>query len=292
MDTGTTSGPAELATVQQAIAALEGQRSLLGDRVVETALAPLMDKRDRLLAAAVGEQRKLVTVLFADLVDSTPLAQRLDPEDLQRVMGEYFAALRSAVEAEGGVVEKFIGDAVMAAFGLHRAQEDDAARAVRAALAMRSAVDRLSGAVEAAHGLGLRMRIGIDTGEVVVTGPAERATGARRSLALTKEIDDTEGVVAALHSLGDDGPVAPGAVEPRRVLADVHRVVAVAGDGRAADVARRAGAYVDQRAQRIRDAGLRRFPRHDGQSEADEDRSVRRRVRRFARGGAVRRPVS
>ena len=93
------SEPAELAALEQAIAALEGQRAVLGDAVVSTALAPLIAKRDRLRAASVGEQRKLVTVLFADLVDSTPLARRLDPEDLQQVMSRYFAAVRTAVEA-------------------------------------------------------------------------------------------------------------------------------------------------------------------------------------------------
>ena len=77
--------------------------------MVDTALQPLVDKRDRLLAESVGDQRKVVTVLFADLVDSTPLARRLDPEDLQQVMSRYFAALRTAIQAEGGVVEKFIG---------------------------------------------------------------------------------------------------------------------------------------------------------------------------------------
>ena len=145
--------------------------------MVDTALQPLVDKRDRLLAESVGEQRKVVTVLFADLVDSTPLARRLDPEDLQQVMSRYFAALRTAIQAEGGVVEKFIGDAVMAVFGLYRSREDDAVRAVRSAMAMLAAVDRLSVEVEAAHGLRLRMRVGIDTGEVVVTGMAGRTAG-------------------------------------------------------------------------------------------------------------------
>jgi class 3 adenylate cyclase/tetratricopeptide (TPR) repeat protein len=145
--------------------------------VVDTALQPLVDKRDRLLAQSVGEQRKVVTVLFADLVDSTPLARRLDPEDLQQVMSRYFSALRTAVQAEGGVVEKFIGDAVMAVFGLYRSREDDAVRAVRSALAMLDAVEKLSVEVEAAHGLRLRMRVGIDTGEVVVTGMAGQTAG-------------------------------------------------------------------------------------------------------------------
>ncbi len=150
---------------------------MLGDQVVDTALQPLVDKRDRLLAQSVGEQRKVVTVLFADLVDSTALAGRLDPEDLQQVMSRYFTTLRTAVQAEGGVVEKFIGDAVMAVFGLYRSREDDAVRAVRSGLAMLDAVEKLSVEVEAAHGLRLRMRVGIDTGEVVVTGMAGQTAG-------------------------------------------------------------------------------------------------------------------
>jgi class 3 adenylate cyclase/tetratricopeptide (TPR) repeat protein len=150
---------------------------VLGDQVVDTALQPLIDKRDRLLAESIGEQRKVVTVLFADLVDSTNLARRLDPEDLQQVMSRYFTVLRTAIQAEGGVVEKFIGDAVMAVFGLLRSREDDAVRAVRSGLAMLDAVEKLSVEVEAAHGLRLRMRVGMDTGEVLVTGMAGRTAG-------------------------------------------------------------------------------------------------------------------
>src|SRR5215217_8061414 len=145
----------ELTALEQAIAALEGQRQILGDQVVETALAPLVEKRDRLLAASVGEQLKLVTVLFADLVDSTPLAQRLDAESLQQVMSLYFATVRSVVEAEGGVVEKFIGDAAMAVFGLYRAREDDATRAVRAALAVLTGLEELNVELQATHGVTL-----------------------------------------------------------------------------------------------------------------------------------------
>ena len=172
-----TAAPDELRSLEQAIAALEAQRGLLGDAVVDTALQPLAEKRDRMLAASVGEQRKQVTVLFADMVDSTQAAAQLDPEDQQQVMSRYFAALRAAVEAEGGVVEKFIGDAVMAVFGLYRAREDDGARAVRAALAMLRALERLSAQVEESLGVRLRMRIGIDTGQVLVTGLAEGTGG-------------------------------------------------------------------------------------------------------------------
>src|SRR5262245_29952305 len=84
-----------------------------------------------------GTERRLVTVLFADITGSTPLGEELDPEDLKDVLSAYADAMREEIEAEGGTVEKFVGDAVMAAFGVPVAHEDDAARAVRAALRMR-----------------------------------------------------------------------------------------------------------------------------------------------------------
>ena len=118
--------------------------------------------------------RKTVSVLFCDLADSTALGEQLDPEPLREVMGSWYEAMREAVERHGGTVEKFVGDAVMAVFGLPRAHEDDALRAVRAALDMHEAVERLNVSL-AERGLpGLRIRIGINTGEVV-TG-AEVAT--------------------------------------------------------------------------------------------------------------------
>jgi len=109
--------------------------------------------------------RKTVSVLFCDLTDSTMLGERLDPEPLRELLGRWYEEMRIAVERHGGTVEKFVGDAVMAVFGLPRAHEDDALRAVRAALDMQRAVE-------------LRIRIGINTG-VVVTGDeaATLATG-------------------------------------------------------------------------------------------------------------------
>ena len=169
--------PDEVRSLDEAIAALEGQRRALGDRVVDTALAPLTAQRDRLVASATGEQRKQVTVLFADLVDSTRVTRRLDPEDMQQLLSRYFAAARAAVEAEGGVVEKYIGDAVMAVFGLHRSREDDAARAVRAALTLRQTMLQQDAQAQAAYGARLPVRIGIDTGEVVVTAMAGGGSG-------------------------------------------------------------------------------------------------------------------
>ncbi|MET0830987.1 MAG: adenylate/guanylate cyclase domain-containing protein [Acidimicrobiia bacterium] len=167
----------ELTAIEQAIAALEEQRAALGDAVADTALQPLLDKRHRLLAAPSGEQRKLVTVLFADVVDFTVLSGQLDPEDMREIMSEYFAAWRSAIEDEGGAVEKFIGDAVVAVFGLNRAHEDDPHRAVRAALALGRSLEDLNRRLDRRYGIELSMRVGIDTGEVVISTLGERGDG-------------------------------------------------------------------------------------------------------------------
>src|SRR5262245_43973453 len=109
------------------------------------------------------EQRKVVTVLFCDLVGSTALGESTDPEALRARMRRYFEDLRAIVERHGGSVEKFVGDAVMAVFGIPTAHEDDALRAVRAASEM--------GDASAEHAL--EARIGINTGEVVVGGEGE-----------------------------------------------------------------------------------------------------------------------
>src|SRR2546425_4337767 len=94
----------------------------------------------RAAVTALREERKTVTVFFCDLVDSTSLGERLEPETLRRVLGRYFEAVRSVVEGHGGSVEKFIGDAVMALFGVPVLHEDDALRAVRAAAEVREAL--------------------------------------------------------------------------------------------------------------------------------------------------------
>jgi class 3 adenylate cyclase/tetratricopeptide (TPR) repeat protein len=111
--------------------------------------------------------RKTVSILFCDLADSTALGERLDPEPLRELMSSWYESMRAAVEHHGGTVEKFVGDAVMAVFGLPRAHEDDALRAVRAALDMQAAVERLNGTFAERAVPELRIRIGINTGEVV-----------------------------------------------------------------------------------------------------------------------------
>src|SRR4051794_22993906 len=90
------------------------------------------------------EARKAVTVVFCDVTGSTSLGEALDPETLRRIMMRYFDSMRTALERHGGLVEKFVGDAVMAVFGIPHVHEDDALRAVRAAVDMRSAIRALT----------------------------------------------------------------------------------------------------------------------------------------------------
>jgi class 3 adenylate cyclase/tetratricopeptide (TPR) repeat protein len=134
-----------------------GQENPEGFRLCGMCGAPLAEA-----AAPAREERKVVSVLFTDLVGSTAMAERLDPEDVRAVLAPYYARLRSEIERHGGTVEKFIGDAVMAVFGAPLAHEDDAERAVRAALAIRDAV---AGELE--------IRTAVNTGEALV------ALGAR-----------------------------------------------------------------------------------------------------------------
>src|SRR6187431_2455849 len=114
-------------------------------------------------------ERRLVTMLFADITGSTPLGEALDPEDLTEVLGAYATAMREEIEAEGGTVEKFIGDAVMAAFGVPAAHEDDPARALRASERMLTRLRAVNDGLRTADGVELQIRIGINTGEVLAT---------------------------------------------------------------------------------------------------------------------------
>lgn len=117
------------------------------------------------------EVRKTVTALFADVVASTELGERLDAETLRDVITRYFAEMADVIEAHGGTVEKFVGDAVMAVFGVPAAHEDDALRAVRAAMAMQARMRELNREVFDERGARLLVRIGINTGEVIAGDP-------------------------------------------------------------------------------------------------------------------------
>ena len=135
-------------------------------------------------ARAPQETRKVVTIVFSDLKGSTSLGEALDSEALREVMTRYFDAMSDELERHGGVIEKFIGDAVMAVFGLPRLHEDDALRAVRAAAGMQAALEALNGELQRVYGVQLANRTGVNTGEVVAgdpaVGPAPRHRGRRQ----------------------------------------------------------------------------------------------------------------
>jgi class 3 adenylate cyclase len=125
-------------------------------------------------APSLPEERKIVTVLFVDLVGFTARAERLDPEDVRAIQTPYFARVRSAIESFGGTVEKYIGDAVMAVFGAPVAHGDDPERAVRAAMAVLEGVQELNAAES---DLDLQVRIAVNTGEPLVSLGANAAQG-------------------------------------------------------------------------------------------------------------------
>ncbi|MGW2087464.1 adenylate/guanylate cyclase domain-containing protein, partial [Streptomyces sp. NPDC001880] len=122
--------------------------------------------------AAPEDERKLVTAVFCDLVGSTALSGLLDPETLRTVTLRYFAVMSERIEAHGGTPEKFIGDAVMAVFGVPVMREDDARRALAAALGMREALAELNTDLQATLGIRLDIRIGVNTGQVVASSDA------------------------------------------------------------------------------------------------------------------------
>src|SRR5688500_7775917 len=131
-------------------------------------------------ASAASQALKTVTVVFTDMVDSTALGERLDPESLHTVMREYFDAIRGVIERYGGTVEKFIGDAIVAVFGVPALHEDDALRAARAAFEMVESLARLNEDLACEYGVRIATRTGVNTREVIVGGAAteqKRATG-------------------------------------------------------------------------------------------------------------------
>jgi class 3 adenylate cyclase len=183
------------------------------------------------------EQRKVVTVLFCDLVGSTALGESTDPEALRARMRRYFEDLRTILERHGGSVEKFVGDAVMAVFGIPTSHEDDALRAVRAASEMREAI----------VGHGLEARIGVNSGEVVVGGEGETlVTGDAVNVAARFEQAARPGEIligAQTRLLVRDAvrvePVEPLALKGKSQPVDAFRLLEVIGD--AAPLARHLG---------------------------------------------------
>jgi len=177
-----------------------------------------------LAAAPAREQRKVVTVLFCDVTGSTALGESLDPEALRAVMARYFETAREAIERHGGTVEKFIGDAVMAVFGVPTIREDDALRAVRAAAELRDAVE-------------IDVRIGVNTGEVVtgsgdslVTGDAVNVAARLEQAAAPGEVLIGHGTYRLVRDAVEAELLPPLAAKGKSQPLTAHRLVAVTGN--------------------------------------------------------------
>jgi class 3 adenylate cyclase/tetratricopeptide (TPR) repeat protein len=177
-------------------------------------------------AAPAREQRKVVTVLFCDVTGSTEIGEALDPEALRALLARYFERMKGIVESHGGTVEKFIGDAVMAVFGVPVVHEDDALRAARAAVEMRDAF----------AGLGLRGRIGVMTGEVVAgteerlaTGDAVNVAARLQQAAAPNEVLIGAETLALLRDAAAVEPLAPLSVKGKARPVAVSRLLSVHG---------------------------------------------------------------
>ena len=194
------------------------------------------------LAAGTGEleARKVVTVFFADVAGSTALGERLDPELMRRVMWRYFETVQSVLERHGGMVEKFIGDAVMAVFGVPAVREDDALRAVRAAADVGDALRELNVELQRDHGVEIATRTGINTGEVIVGGGApdqKLATGDAVNVAARLEQAARPGEVllgeetyAAVADAVHGEPVPPVDAKGKSRPLPAYRLVALRPD--------------------------------------------------------------
>ena len=166
-----------------------------------------------------NEARKTVTVVFTDVTGSTSLGEELDPEALRGVMGRYFETAQAVLERHGGTVEKFIGDAVMAVFGIPTMHEDDALRAVRAAAELRERLEGLNEELEQERGVRIALRTGVNTGEVVVGDP-----GAQQFYAT----GDAVNVAARLEQAAAPGEILIGD-STRRLVRDAVELEPVDG---------------------------------------------------------------
>jgi class 3 adenylate cyclase len=186
------------AVLDQAIAALESQRAILGDAVVNASLAAIRAQIAALTTPRPEQQRKLVTILFADVSGFTALSETLDAEDVTTVMNALWERLDAAVLMHGGRIDKHIGDALMALWGADAAREDNPEQAVRAALAMQQALADF----RATQGIALAMRIGVNTGPVLLgaVGTTQEFTAMGDAVNLASRLEHAAPVDGVLIS--------------------------------------------------------------------------------------------
>ena len=205
--------------------------------------------------------RKTVTLVFCDVADSTPLGEQLDPEALRGVWSRYHETARIVLERHGGTIEKFVGDAVLAVFGIPVVHEDDALRAVRAAVELRGELERLNDDLERAFGVRIGVRTGVHTGEVFAGDPAQGdpfATGDAVVVAQRLEAAATPGEIlvgATTFRLVRDAvtaePVPALGLKGKSAPVDAWRLLEVEPD--VAGVARRMDSpFVGRAAERAR----------------------------------------
>ena len=183
------------------------------------------------------EARKTVTVLFCDVAGSTSLGERLDPESLRHAIERYFDRMQAVLESHGGTVEKFIGDAIMAVFGVPRLHEDDAVRAVRAAIEMRESLADLNRQLEEELGVSIEVRTGVNTGEVMagdraagqrlVTGDAVNTAARLEQAAGTGEIFIGERTFDLVRDAVEAEPVDPLALKGKAEAVGAYRLLSV-----------------------------------------------------------------
>jgi len=195
----------EIEKLRTAMAALEAQRQVLGDAVVEAALAPVRARISQLEGeGASGGSRRHVTVLLADLAGFTALGERMDPEVLADLMGEIWDALDSVISGHGGEIEKHMGDAVLSVWGRSAASESDTRQAVLAGLAMQAKLADMGGRLVSTPGFpsdaSLKMRIAVHVGPVFVGGASEGDPGRTST-------GDTVNIVSRMEKLAPPGGV-------------------------------------------------------------------------------------
>jgi class 3 adenylate cyclase/tetratricopeptide (TPR) repeat protein len=189
---------------------------------------------------AEAERRKVVTVVFADVVGSTALGERVDPETLRWAMQRWFGRMAEAIERHGGTVENYVGDAVMAVFGIPVAHEDDALRAVRAAADMREQVAVLRGELVRERGVELAVRIGVNTGEAVTgisrtggsftTGDIVNVGARLEQSARPGDILLGRDTFRLVRHAVEAEPVPPLSVKGKEAPIEAYRLISVAAD--------------------------------------------------------------